>query len=157
MLTCTDCQTTWEAQRARKCADGGYRCKSCSHKQRLLKYNHSSKGKAAYKRYARTDKFKKTTIRYRATESGRAKHNATANRRYWRDPDYYRIKALGRMHGAEPDLLRQIRERDKVCQHCRIADNLTFDHIIPVSKGGKATLENLQILCNPCNAKKGNR
>jgi 5-methylcytosine-specific restriction endonuclease McrA len=31
------------------------------------------------------------------------------------------------------------------------------DHIIPVSKGGGLTLENVQALCNSCNAKKGNR
>ena len=78
-------------------------------------------------------------------------------RHYWSDPDYHRMKALGRVHGVEVDLLKAVRDRDKVCQHCRTADNLTFDHIIPVSKGGKASMENLQILCNPCNAKKGNR
>lgn len=80
-----------------------------------------------------------------------------SRRRYWADPAYYRMKALGRKHGVEVDILKAVRERDKTCQHCRTADDLTFDHIIPVSKGGKASMENLQILCNPCNARKGNR
>lgn len=34
---------------------------------------------------------------------------------------------------------------------------LTLDHIIPASKGGVKILENLQILCNVCNTKKGNK
>ena len=32
-----------------------------------------------------------------------------------------------------------------------------IDHIFPMSKGGKTRLDNLQLLCRPCNIKKGNR
>lgn len=39
----------------------------------------------------------------------------------------------------------------EVCQICHTADNLSFDHIIPVSQGGLTVRENLAILCKPCN------
>ena len=161
ILACSDCKIEYESKRFKKkpraCADGLFRCKSCAHKQRLLKYNHSSKGKLAYQRYSQTDKFKTTTKRYRATPKGKAKINEIANRHYWKDPNYHRIKAVARTHKVEPELLTTIRERDKVCQLCKTDQNLTFDHIHPVSRGGLGATDNLQILCGPCNSFKGNR
>ena len=35
--------------------------------------------------------------------------------------------------------------------------NLEIDHIVPISKGGKSTYNNLQTLCHRCNVEKGNR
>jgi 5-methylcytosine-specific restriction endonuclease McrA len=34
---------------------------------------------------------------------------------------------------------------------------MTIDHILPRSKGGKDTLENLQPMCSSCNAKKADK
>jgi len=41
------------------------------------------------------------------------------------------------------------------CVHCSKTDDLTVDHIRPVSKGGTDDFSNLQILCKSCNSKKG--
>ena len=35
--------------------------------------------------------------------------------------------------------------------------DLTFDHVVPRSRGGRTTWENVVAACAPCNLKKGNR
>lgn len=40
------------------------------------------------------------------------------------------------------------------CQLCFTCQNLTMDHIIPASKGGKAKIGNIAILCADCNVQK---
>ena len=48
--------------------------------------------------------------------------------------------------------------RDKFqCQYCGSHDDLTFDHVIPRSKGGRTTWENVVAACAPCNLRKANR
>lgn len=53
-------------------------------------------------------------------------------------------------------LRKQVMERDAYrCKHCGDHHDLQIDHVYPESKGGPTTLENLQVLCRPCNSKKG--
>lgn len=41
------------------------------------------------------------------------------------------------------------------CQYCGTHKDLTLDHLIPRSKGGKSTWSNLVTACRRCNARKG--
>jgi 5-methylcytosine-specific restriction endonuclease McrA len=43
------------------------------------------------------------------------------------------------------------------CQYCGATDDLTFDHLIPRSRGGRTTWENIVTACGPCNLRKGGR
>jgi 5-methylcytosine-specific restriction endonuclease McrA len=45
-----------------------------------------------------------------------------------------------------------------ICLKCRSSDlPLTADHVIPLSKGGSDSIENIQPLCLSCNSGKGSR
>src|SRR5215468_6016836 len=41
------------------------------------------------------------------------------------------------------------------CQYCGARSNLTVDHVIPRSKGGPSSWENIVASCAPCNRRKG--
>lgn len=41
------------------------------------------------------------------------------------------------------------------CRQCGATHELQFDHVIPVALGGGSTADNLQLLCGPCNRRKG--
>lgn len=43
------------------------------------------------------------------------------------------------------------------CVYCGSTNDLQLDHIIPFSKGGATTVENLQLLCRKCNIEKSNK
>ena len=44
------------------------------------------------------------------------------------------------------------------CQYCgSSADQLSIDHVVPRSRGGLDTWENVTTACLPCNVRKGNR
>lgn len=48
--------------------------------------------------------------------------------------------------------------RDRfTCQYCGSGAELTFDHVIPRSQGGRTTWENVSTACAPCNLRKGGR
>lgn len=53
------------------------------------------------------------------------------------------------------DIKKLVWERaDGRCENCNSKWHLEFDHIIPVSKGGSNSENNVQVLCRKCNRKK---
>jgi len=56
---------------------------------------------------------------------------------------------------------RNIYQRDQsTCQYCGAQpprEEMTIDHIVPRSRGGKSAWENVVLACSHCNTRKGNR
>lgn len=50
---------------------------------------------------------------------------------------------------------QELYNRDNgICQECGNEWDIEIDHVKPVSKGGDSSIDNLQLLCKPCNRKK---
>ena len=57
-----------------------------------------------------------------------------------------------------PFSYKNVTKRDKeICQYCSSHKDLTIDHVIPKSRGGKNTFENCVTACRDCNHRKGNK
>lgn len=65
------------------------------------------------------------------------------------------LKDIGK-HSHE-EWLSIVEKQEGKCNSCKEEKKLTKDHIIPLTKGGLNTIENIQGLCLPCNARKGNK
>lgn len=52
------------------------------------------------------------------------------------------------------DWNKMLAENNYSCVRCGAQDDITQDHIVPLSKGGLNVIENIQPLCRSCNSKK---
>jgi 5-methylcytosine-specific restriction endonuclease McrA len=58
----------------------------------------------------------------------------------------------------QPTRVNILLRDDETCQYCgKRTRELTLDHVVPRSRGGQSTWENLVACCKACNGKKGNR
>ena len=79
-----------------------------------------------------------------------------------RIPSVIRLLEYRRIpHQARALSRKNILLRDRnACQYCGqtlVSGELTLDHVLPRSLGGKSAWENLVACCHPCNNRKGDR
>ena len=85
-----------------------------------------------------------------------------SSRRSLRVPSVIRLLEYRRIPHQSRALSRKnilLRDRN-TCQYCGEVlppGELTLDHVIPRSRGGNSTWENLVACCHSCNRRKGNR
>ena len=70
--------------------------------------------------------------------------------------EYIRIPSRFRV-ANNPTRNLIMKRDDHKCGYCGAKENLTIDHIIPSSRGGMNTWQNLVTCCVKCNSLKGNR
>lgn len=80
----------------------------------------------------------------------------------WKKTNGYKITARFERSVINNDIRYEVLKRDNFrCKLCGMSAEdgvkLHVDHIIPVSKGGKSTMNNLQTLCERCNLGKSNK
>lgn len=77
-------------------------------------------------------------------------------------PSVVKLKYYVKAHRSSPKPTRTLilKRDDHVCQYCgkKLKDSkATLDHLLPKSRGGKLTFNNVVCSCYDCNLKKGNR
>ncbi len=66
------------------------------------------------------------------------------------------IRSIYKSH--VPFTKKNVMVRDRhLCVYCKSSKELTIDHVIPASRGGKTNFENCVTACKPCNNKKDSR
>jgi hypothetical protein len=55
------------------------------------------------------------------------------------------------------ELKAQMTSCSNCCEYCGSIENLSWDHIIPRSRGGQDTVENHVLACRRCNSSKGSK
>jgi 5-methylcytosine-specific restriction endonuclease McrA len=75
-------------------------------------------------------------------------------------PKHIRLKIASRERTwkVPPVNRRGILRRDRhSCQYCGTNKDLTLDHVIPRSRGGRHSWDNVVTACSKCNSRKSNR
>lgn len=115
-----------------------------------LRYRKSGKRKAVLQRYYESGKGKETQGRYQVTAKGQASSARGAHKRR------ACMGAMSTLTASEWTAIKK-RHKDK-CVYCkRRMERLTMDHMVPLSRGGHHTAENVIPACRSCNSRRGNR
>jgi 5-methylcytosine-specific restriction endonuclease McrA len=162
---CKDCSKAYERSPKGKEVRKQYK-KSEKGKKSNSKYGKSEKGKATSRRYAKSEKGRTTQRRHRRTEKSNARMD-----RFFSSPK-------GKHSRSKSNVTRRTNRSDaggsfthnqwyRLCEyydfHCLRCnrkfpfEELTFDHIRPVSRSGSSDISNGQPLCKSCNSKKGTK
>jgi 5-methylcytosine-specific restriction endonuclease McrA len=98
-------------------------------------------------------------LMYKGKANGVEYNGVTINGKY-RLPEVIKLAHYVPLPYSEVVLSRKnIYLRDNhTCQYCgKKSGNMTIDHIIPKSRGGKETWDNMVVCCARCNNRKGDR
>lgn len=177
--TCATCSATKPLEafyRRTRAKDGrDTRCRDCE-KVRLAEWgkNNPDRRREAQQRYNRTDKGRQKSKRWRVNNPERVQEIYTAYRE--RNPNarseatrrhYHKDIEASRASVRNRRSIRRARMRNNgvfavttkdvrrilamPCAHCGSKDQPTLDHIIPIARGGRHSVGNLQCLCAHCN------
>ena len=100
------------------------------------------------------EQIKQYSKQYRQTPEGKATRQREKTKRRANEKEI--INTLTTQEWE--DILKKYKFRCAYCgKEFTLFDRETKDHIIPISKGGDNTKENIVLACRSCNSKKGNK
>lgn len=114
-------------------------------------YRESGRANVIHKKWRlrNPDKFKEITKRYDKSEKGRLSRLKRDRRREnLIQKDIFSLTIND---------VRKILNRDTDCVYCGSKENLSWEHIIPVSKGGRWEFNNIVRACMKCQTERGNK
>lgn len=154
----------WKAERERLRAEEAA-AKERERHERYLEYLEEEKKRedSMEERLARAERMRAAAEREKAEIAEKLKEKQ--RRRELEKQVRLELIDSGELFGDEPkrppiprEVVDAVYRRDGArCVYCGSTENLQLDHIIPFSKGGATSLENLQLLCQKCNLEKSNK
>jgi hypothetical protein len=73
------------------------------------------------------------------------------------DPEFVKNQKVERTRIPEDVRIFVWRRDEGKCTSCGSREDLEYDHIIPVSKGGNNSIRNIELLCSKCNKSKSDK
>jgi len=138
-------------------------CKTC-HCARTKRYyqNNLDSVREKQKDYRTNNKDKLSVInqnwrdnnrdRIARTSSAWRKANLEKRRGYWQK---YRSLKVTNSFAISNNEIEKLYNSD--CFYCGVSENITLDHVIPLSRGGKHSIGNIVPACGKCNYSKNNK
>jgi 5-methylcytosine-specific restriction endonuclease McrA len=169
----------------KRCKDGCRpRCKSCAnteqrrryvandYREQVRKYEVRNRGRLRVEARERMKEWRHANPEKAAAAQARSRERLLATQpNYFRD--YYhrnlereRRNGLDRQHRrraliggpASPELAEFMAQLvQEPCAYCGATENITVDHIVPISRGGTHEAENMAPACQRCNCSKGSK
>lgn len=73
---------------------------------------------------------------------------------------YHRRRSLAIKNGNNTLTSKQIKElmnNHPYCEYCSVKENLAVEHIVPLSRGGTNSIDNVTVACKLCNSSKSTK
>ena len=143
-------------------------CKSCVLAKAKVNYQNKRQEKLAiqakyYKTHAEV--YKEYSKKWRASNPDKTRqyHQEYAQVNFEQERIRHREKAHKRRaeikgNGVFKVLPKEMKRLISTpCANCGSLDNITIDHVLPIARGGRHSIGNLQSLCGSCNFSKGKK
>ena len=161
---------SWKAYTCNDCLDNGTKfCPACG---RIMFINDFHKNGNTLRSFCKTCENKRSMSNKEATgyykrpdvKAKRNEDSRLCKQAKYKFDEEYRAAEIIRCHKrreltteasmAPLEWLSIVEQFSSACAYCGSEHNLTMDHIVPVSKGGRTTPDNVIPACSSCNSSK---